>query len=227
MDSTPLTVLIIDDDDGFAMILERRLANALGGSIVIKRGKNLAEGRSLIKELSPDLVVLDQHLPDGRGVDLLTEGILAGKAVLAMSSDDAPDMPAATIRAGAHFFLPKLQVSATFFAPLLSALIERVRLEKSLQEARAHATAMETIRTLISTLQHEINNPLGAILGGAFVLKNSPQTTPDQKEAIRLVEDSGKRIADVIKQLSEAVSLDRVKKGTVDVFHLPNDPKWK
>jgi DNA-binding response OmpR family regulator len=57
-------ILIIDDEEDFCMIMK---------SYFIKKGyqvflaSNLNEGLSLLKEKNPDILFLDNNLPDGEG----------------------------------------------------------------------------------------------------------------------------------------------------------------
>ena len=85
---------------------------------------------------------------------------------------------------------------------------------------------MESIKTLIGTLRHEINNPLGAVLGGAYIIKSAGRLGSQQKEALKLIEESGKRITTVLNSLCEAAELEEVTKGQEQVFHVPGDPAW-
>ncbi len=224
----PHKVLIIDDDAGFRRILELRVKSILG-SIQLTTFDTIASARATLqREPRPrfDLVLLDQHLPDGRGLELLQAGIFEGMAVLAMSSDDAPEIPGATVQAGATFFLNKLHVSEPLFKPLVLGIIERNRLGAELAKVRLDAARLDTVKTLVGTLRHEINNPLGAVLGAAYLLRNDAQASTDQKEAAALVESSGKRIKHVLEELCRAVSLDTVNKGSQRVFHIPGDAPW-
>ncbi|RIL02596.1 MAG: hypothetical protein DCC75_13205, partial [Proteobacteria bacterium] len=106
-------ILIIEDDLNFKRVLELRLKSFLVAPHVTHLD-SLAKAREFLKEEALDdldLVVLDEHLPDGRGVDLLTEGLFRDMAVLSVSSDDAPDIPGKAVGAGAAYFLSKVRVS--------------------------------------------------------------------------------------------------------------------
>lgn len=226
--NSQISVLLIEDDLQFKKLLEMKLKSILPDAIFHHVTK-LADARSLLgstKRPIIDLVVLDQHLPDGRGVVLLEEGLLEGMAVLAVSSDDSPEIPGANIKAGAAFFLSKTSISQPLIKPLITGILERNRLLSELNEARLKLAVMDSVKTLISTLKHEINNPLGAVLGGAFLLKNAKDASSDQREAAELVEASGKRIKHVLEQLVEATDLSRVEKGGTMVFHIPGDKPW-
>ena len=67
-----LNVLIIDDSVG----LQERLAEMLSGVAGLKivgQALSVVEGHRAIRELQPDLVVLDLQLGDGNGIEILRE----------------------------------------------------------------------------------------------------------------------------------------------------------
>ena len=226
-ETMPLRVLIVEDDKNFRRLLEIRLKH-WRTDLEISGVETLQEARNLLdtaKE-SFSLVVLDQHLPDGIGHALISHPRLEESAVLAVSADNAPELPANTLKAGAGHFLAKHQISEPLFLPLLSALIERKSLEAELIKARIQQSRMETVRTLIRTLRHEINNPLGAVLGGAFLLRAGGTLETEQTRALRVIEESGNRITRVLEQLSDTVQLEEVTKAQEQLFQIPGDPAW-
>lgn len=221
-------ILMIDDDEAFKKILERRLRSFIPDMEVRSFG-NLTTARAYLgseSELPFDLVVLDEHLPDGRGVELLMEGWFESLAVLAVSSDDAPEIPRGALQAGAAYFLNKTAVSEPLFKPLVQGILDRNKLQRQLNQTKIDRAVMDTVKTLLGTLRHEINNPLGAVLGAAYLLRTSAHATPEQKEAAELVDSSGKRIKHVLEELSKAVSLERVTKANQEVFQVPGDKPW-
>jgi signal transduction histidine kinase len=221
-------ILLIDDDPQFRKILEIRLKSFLT-DLTISHCISLDETRKLLKSVPSieyDLVILDQHLPDGRGSDLLTEGAFVNMAVLCMSSDSDPNLPGQTVLAGANFFLSKVHASEPLFRPLVEGLIDRNKIQRELIKIKTQAAVMESVRTLVMTLKHEINNPLGALMGGAYILGGDKNASQEQLQAVRLVEQSGQRIKQVLEQLCSAVSLESVSKGGHTVFQVPGDKKW-
>jgi CheY-like chemotaxis protein len=222
------SILIIDDSKEFQRLLELRLKSFIPDANILK-ASTLNEACELLSSPQApqlDLVILDHHLPDGSGLTLLEEPGLSGLAVLAVSSDDDPGIPGQSIRAGAMYFLAKNRVSEALFQPLILGLVDRNRVQRELDEFRRKATIVDTVRTLVGTLRHEINNPLGAVLGAAYILKSQESASDDLKEAARLVEESGRRIKHVLDELTDAVALDEVLKASHKVFHIPGDKPW-
>ncbi|MCB0311250.1 MAG: response regulator [Bdellovibrionales bacterium] len=221
--------LIIDDDDAFRKILERRLSSFIE-NLVVTSFSSISEARNYLNEIHSfvfDLVVVDEHLLDGSGTALISEGWFNDWAVLSMSSDDAPEIPGGAIQAGATYFINKRSVSEALFQPLVKGIIDRNRLQRELAATRINHTILDTVKTLVGTLRHEINNPLGAVLGAAYVLQRNEQASPEQKEAAELVESSGKRIKHVLDELCHAIEMQPVTKANHKVFHIPGDAPWE
>ncbi|HXZ96031.1 MAG TPA: sigma-54 dependent transcriptional regulator [Burkholderiales bacterium] len=70
-------VLIIEDEGLFGRAVKKRLEKA-GHECFM--AATLAEGRELARNAAPELVLLDLRLPDGNGLDLLTELRAAGES---------------------------------------------------------------------------------------------------------------------------------------------------
>lgn len=221
-------VLIIDDDNSFRELVIMRLKK-WRKRCEIFQASSLEEAREVHKSFKGktiDVLILDQHLPDGHGLDFLDELELDETAVLAVSADEAPEITADAVRAGAMHFLQKRQVSEALFIPLIDALLSRKKLENKLLEIQLKESKLKTIKLLVATLRHEINNPLGAVLGGAYLLKSSAGMSEDQKEALRLIEESSHRIKHVLEKLCTEMAIEEVEKGDEKVFQIPGDKKW-
>lgn len=220
-------VSIIEDDPSFYKLLTRRLKGFFD-SVDFFHLTSLAEARAKKTEiLGSQLIFLDQNLPDGRGVTLLEENIFENIAVIAMSSEKTPEIAGRNVKAGAAYFLDKESILQPLFEPLVLGILERNILQEKAMNAKIAESQLETVRTLVSTLRHEINNPLGAVLGAAYILGNNDSLSQEQKDAIALVEASGQRIKHVLDELTQTVSLDSVTKGQQKVFHVPGDKPWE
>ncbi len=225
-----IDVLIIDDDANFRMLVNLKLSSWKKDLNIIE-AENLADAKKILDRNLPTLIVLDQHLPDGLGPSILSHKNTERAAILATSSDSSPELMGNAVKAGAGHFLNKTQIKEALFIPLIEALIESKKLEIELMEARLKDSKLDTIKTLISTLRHEINNPLGGIMGASYLLNiDTSAFSDDQIKALRLVEQSTLRIKTVIEQLYKTAEIDaeiqEVEKGSEKLFQVPGDSNW-
>lgn len=74
-------LLLVDDNAALRLFTAHNLRSALPGLLVATCG-TCAEARELVERLRPQVVVADQHLPDGRGSTLLQE---LGRSIAGLS----------------------------------------------------------------------------------------------------------------------------------------------
>lgn len=70
MAASPRHILLVDDEPHVPLLV-RPLLEQLG--ITVQTARSLAEARRSLAQRRPDGVLLDLHLPDGSGLDLLRE----------------------------------------------------------------------------------------------------------------------------------------------------------
>jgi len=118
--AVPTRVVIVDDHrlvaDSVAMALERA-----DDVTVVGIAATAAEGLALVREQQPDVLLLDQRLPDGLGTDLLPELIAASPSsrILLVTGSDTDDVLRAAMAGGSAGFVAKGQRA--------SALLDAVR----------------------------------------------------------------------------------------------------
>ena len=106
-----IRVVLVDDHELFRAGVRGELAGVVE---ILGEAGSVAEATPLIRELDPDVVLLDVHLPDGGG-----EGVIAAVAperpavkFLALSVSDAAEDVIGVIRAGARGYVTKTISSA-------------------------------------------------------------------------------------------------------------------
>ena len=99
-------VVLVDDHELFRAGVRGQLGDAVE---IVGEAGSVAEAVPMIRELDPDVVLLDVHLPDGGG-----EAVIAGVSVerpgvkfLALSVSDAAEDVIGVIRAGARGYVTK------------------------------------------------------------------------------------------------------------------------
>ena len=116
-----MTVLIVDDHPSFRASA-RTLLEAEGYEIV-GEAENGAEALLAVKELKPDLVLLDVQLPDMDGFQVADQlrRLADPPAVVLTSSRDSADYGPCIQGCGACGFVPKADLSGAAIAALLIA----------------------------------------------------------------------------------------------------------
>ena len=114
-------VLIVDDHELFRAGVRGQLEPDVD---VVGEAAGVDEALRLIEETSPDVVLLDVHMPEGGGVEVLNRAsdLETMPRFLALSASDAAEDVIAVIRAGARGYVTK-----SISAKELQSAIERVR----------------------------------------------------------------------------------------------------
>ena len=120
-DTVGMTVLIVDDHPSFRASA-RTLLEAEGYEIV-GEAENGAAALQAVKELKPDLVLLDVQLPDMDGFEVADQlrRLADPPAVVLTSSRDSADYGRCILVCGASGFVPKADLSGAAIAALLIA----------------------------------------------------------------------------------------------------------
>lgn len=99
-----LRVLVVEDEALFARAVVKRLQQV---GYECEHAENLTDGRALAKQFMPELALLDMRLPDGNGLDLLTEFVARGTAVIVMTAYGEISDAVNAIKQGAIDYLKK------------------------------------------------------------------------------------------------------------------------
>lgn len=129
-------VLLVEDDDGDALIVEELLADA-GASVTLRRARSFAEAKTLAGDAA--CVLLDLGLPDSEGLQGLT-WLTANQprvAVVVLTGVSAEHMGAAAVRAGAQDYLVKGEVGGDTLQRVIRYAMERRLAEEAQRELDA------------------------------------------------------------------------------------------
>jgi len=103
----PATVCLVEDHPELRRHLEEFLHAA--GHLVLDAVGTFSEGRTVIIDRHPDVAIIDNQLPDGRGVDLCRELCVAVPAVVLLlhTAIVSADLSAEAKHAGAAAVVAK------------------------------------------------------------------------------------------------------------------------
>jgi len=133
-------VVLVDDHALFLAGVRAELGDAVD---VVGEAGTVVDAVPLIKELDPEVVLLDVHLPDGSG-DAVINAVSQerpGVKFLALSVSDAAEDVIAVIRAGARGYVTK-----TIGAAELTDAIERVALGDAVFSPRLAGFVLDAFR---------------------------------------------------------------------------------
>jgi DNA-binding NarL/FixJ family response regulator len=158
-------VVLVDDHHLFRSGVRAELGDAVE---VIGEAGSVEEAVPLIKELDPDVVLLDVHLPNGGGDAIINAVAPArpGVRFLALSVSDAAEDVIGVIRAGARGYVTK-----TISGDELAAASERVAEGDAVFSPRLAGFVLDAFRS-------------GERVGGDAELD---ELTPREREVLQLI----------------------------------------
>ena len=196
-----LQTLVVDDDPAVARLLAALVAQS--GWPVPRTAATGAE--ALLQAPHHDLVLLDYHLPDANGLELIPaiRARSARPAIIIVTAHGSESLAAGALRAGAEDYL----IKDASLSELLPQVIERVRRTRALREALGaaerdlvHAERLAAIGEMNTTLHHTLNNPLMAAFAELDMIRVSGPLSPVQEESVANVKSALQRIADIVER---------------------------
>lgn len=135
MDKTNLSILLIEDDPGDALLLQETLTGVTSFQVNLIHVKYLSQGLEYLAEKQIDLVLLDLTLPDCWGLEGLAR--LGQPAlsipIIVLTGLDKETWAVEALQAGAQDYLVKGQMTADLLSRAIRYAIERQRLRWDLQ----------------------------------------------------------------------------------------------
>ena len=199
--------VLFADDDSVSRTLTAAVLADLGHEAVGFEDGELA-WKAFEAEPVP-LVVLDISMPgmDGIGVCRRIRQHAKGREtfVLVVTGRDGRDVLADMLDAGADDFVAK-PASPENLRARLEIAERRIRQDEARRAAEAELAKARWLAGIGETtiaLEHEINNPLSALLGHAELMLMDEGITESQREQLSIIQEQAARIADVVRRLAK------------------------
>ncbi len=143
-------VLLIEGDRNDARLLSNLLGHSPSQDLTLEWAPTINHGLARLARGEVDAVLLDLFLPDSKGLDTLykVRQHAPGTAVLILTKINDEQLAIEAVRKGAQDYLVKGQVDGNLLVRAIHYAIERQRLLKQLEEARAAAQRLMLIDDL-------------------------------------------------------------------------------
>ena len=209
-----MRVLFADDD-----VLSRTLFSAVLGELghEATAAEDGARAWDLFQQAPPPLVILDINMPglDGLTVCRRIREHAAGREtfVLVVTGRDGREDLASVLAAGADDYVTKPTSPENLRARLEIAgqRIAQDTARRAAEAALARARWLAGIGETTIAIEHEINNPLSALLGHAELLLMESTVPEPQLEQLRIIQEQAGRIADVVRRLARLKNPESVE----------------
>jgi PAS domain S-box-containing protein len=132
----PLRILLVEDDDGDALLLERILSGGRYGSFAIRRAETLAAACREAAQGAVDLMLLDLTLPDSRGFETFVRlhATVPRVPIIVLTGMDDESLATQTVQQGAQDYVVKGQGNGVLLSRAIRYAIERCRSQQALAD---------------------------------------------------------------------------------------------
>jgi signal transduction histidine kinase len=205
-----ITILNVDDTDALRYGKTRVLRAA--GYEVVEADTGAAALR-LVREVSPDLVLMDVKLPDMSGIEACRiikndPATLAIPVVQISATFITEKDQKSGLQGGADIYLTE-PLEPKVLETVVSVLLQLRRTEAGLREtverervARAQAEEATRLKDeFLANLSHELRTPMNIIIGWAHLLRNGPLSDEQKTRAAEAIERAARSQAQLIEDL--------------------------
>jgi len=190
-------ILIVDDESDVVDTIDTILTEEGFETHVSRNGK---DALLKVRELSPELVLLDCYLPEMMGIEVLREirKLSEEIAVVMMTGHGEEQLVVALMKAGASDYLKKPLGKFT----LLSAVKDVLR-KKDINREIIQSERLLLLGELFPFVAHEIRNPLHAIGGALTIIQKRIVADPLVEQSINVINEEIKRLTGFVKECLE------------------------
>lgn len=230
MDVKSARILVVDDQDANLRLLHGVLSPTYGHVEMLSDARQI---QRVLTEFSPDVVLVDLHMPHVSGFDVLEAVRNLTSAddfvpVVVVTADVSHEAKRRALALGATDFLTK-PIDVVEVALRVANLVRTRFLYQEVREARttleltveartrelsdANARLFELIRTkdeFIASVSHELRTPLSVVVGLAAELREHGDTIDDGEydELLDMVVEQSNDVAAIIDDLLVAARAD-------------------
>ncbi|MEE9441071.1 MAG: response regulator [candidate division Zixibacteria bacterium] len=202
-----MKIALIEDNRYHAILFEHSVLEQYPGFEIL----SFMRGNDFLKVQDKnqfDLICLDYHLPDKNGLELLSiiRSELADIPIIVITGVGSEQTAVEAMKSGATDYITKNSNYISTIPRVIKQAYQKQKLilkNRRLEEKARIAEKFETITMTTSTLNHEINNPLMAILGTVELILDDPGVTDRKiKNKLEMIDTSARRIQDITQKMA-------------------------
>ena len=206
-------ILVVDDQPINIRLLQRKLERH---NLEVLVAKNGPECLDVVKEVIPDLILLDVMMPEMDGIETCrrlkqnpeTESI----PIIFVTAKSSKEGKIEGLGVGAIDYITKPidldETIARVHTQLRFQQIYRENIE--LQERLSESRRSAAVGAITQGIAHNLNNLLGVIVGYLDLMKTGMDNTALVKRSVESVDKSVNRVVDIVRQLSSLAHQDHV-----------------
>ena len=191
-------ILLVEDDPDDYVLIRDLLNRVLLSRFDLAWVDTYLSAMEAISSKNHDVCLLDYHLGDHDGLEILQEVVEKGydMAVILLTGQGSFAVDMEAMNLGASDFLEKGQLNPTVLERSIRYAISRKRLEQQIRES----SRLASIGQLAADVAHEINNPLTSVLGYSQLLMAQDLPGPVMADLQRVYHEA-KRAANIVQNL--------------------------
>ena len=202
-----MNLLLADDDPTMRLLLSRMVEQ--GGHTVAFAAADGEEAWESYVQCPLQMLILDWEMPKMDGLELCRRIRSSERGdeafILVITARDKTEDLTAVLDAGADDYMSKPVTPDNLMARLRIAerRIEVNAARRTAEEKLRKAQYLAGIGETSLALQHEINNPLAALLSNTALIEAKMLTEEEKEESLVTISQMARRIAEVVKKLRQ------------------------
>ncbi len=201
-------VLLLEDDPGISRLVSRQLERA---GFHTESAATTAAARTKLAAEPFDLLLLDYNLGEGKtGVEFYSELQKEGREIAAilMTAFSDEQRLVEALRAGVRDYILKTPNFMELVVPTVEGVIQQVRDQRELHEARTASRAKDDF---LATLSHELRTPLTPVLALVSAMQRDERLPQDVREDMTTIMRNIELEARLIDDLLDVTRIVRGK----------------
>lgn len=208
----PIDILVVEDNPRHSALIKDELEIEVPTASVTV-APSVTSAFQALSGRTFDLVLLDFRLPDGDGLEILTQMKADGRrepVVFVTTSSSTPTAVAA-MKIGAEDYVVKEEGYLEVLPFVVNEVLERARLRTErveMEKKAARADRLSSLNNLMASIAHNLNNPLTTVRTFLELLPARYETDQEfRTDYYKLVLEAAERIGLLISNMMRAVTV--------------------